>query len=260
VIKGADLAEFMQQFVTDINVGHKARSLSLFGFRTVLNLAMLTVESEQARLIRARILDIVIDVMSQRTGGQTKYINQRDPEYLGSAYQEENFRKKFTTAVDRYIAASGPWKYGRYTNLIYKAIFKENAEEYKTLLCLSQKDKVRDTLYADVLDTIASFEGGFAEALEQEHNRLERPLTLTEADALFKGFSEQALYQPFYHRARTIMASRDLHFRDVTHYNLEEYIRALPEGDFERFLGEKSKSLQDRIDESLDVYKRLRDR
>ena len=54
------------------------------------------------------------------------------------------------------------------------------------------------------------------------------------------------------------MASRDYGLRDIIHANLEEYIQALSVADFERFLGEKSKSLEDRIDENIDVFKRLK--
>ena len=50
-----------------------------------MNLAMLITESERARLLRQIILDIVIDTINQRTGGGTKYINQRDEDFLLSA-------------------------------------------------------------------------------------------------------------------------------------------------------------------------------
>ena len=260
VLKGAELAQFMQQFVDDLNVIHKARSLAIFGFRSVLNLSMLMVESEKAKEIRNRILDVVIDVIAEKTGGHTKYINQRDPNYLESDFQEENYRKTFTAALDKYIQNAGPWKYGKYTNLIYKAIFKENAEEYRQILALSQKDKVRDTFYAEVLDTIASFEAGFAQELEQKAISLGRSLKIEEADQLFKIFSNHAMFKPGITKARTTMASRDMHLRDVVHNRLEEYIKALPQADFERFLGEKSKTLEKHIEEALDVYKRLKDR
>jgi hypothetical protein len=221
---------------------------------------MLMVESEKAKEIRSRILDVVIDVISEKTGGHTKYINQRDPNYLESDFQEENYRKTFTAALDKYIQNAGPWKYGKYTNLIYKAIFKENAEEYREILALSQKDKVRDTFYAEVLDTIAAFEAGFAQELEQKAASIGRSLKIEEADQLFKIFSNHDMFKPGITKARTTMASRDLHFRDVVHNRLEEYIKALPQGDFERFLGEKSKTLEKHIEEAKDVYKRLKDR
>ena len=58
------------------------------------------------------------------------------------------------------------------------------------------------------------------------------------------------------------MASRDLCFRDALHEKLEAYIKAVPEADFERFLGEKSKSLEEQLSdpETLAVFKRLKDR
>jgi hypothetical protein len=37
---------------------------------------MLLTESEKAKVLRNMILDIVIDVINQKTGGATKYINQ----------------------------------------------------------------------------------------------------------------------------------------------------------------------------------------
>jgi hypothetical protein len=56
------------------------------------------------------------------------------------------------------------------------------------------------------------------------------------------------------------MASRDLAFRDALHLQLKEYIAPLQADEFERFLGEKSKELQERLEEAKDVMKRLKDR
>ena len=56
------------------------------------------------------------------------------------------------------------------------------------------------------------------------------------------------------------MASRDLGFRDALHKNLEEYVGAISAEDFERFLGEKSMSLDDRLDEFKEVFRRLKER
>ena len=83
---------------------------------------------------------------------------------------------------------------------------------------------------------------------------------MSEADALFANFAKQATLKPLITKAKTIMASRDLSFRDALHEKLKHYIQAVSEADYERFLGEKSKALEERIEESLDVYKRLRDR
>ncbi len=260
VLRGKSLRDFKELVeLNDINVAQKAQSLGIFTFRTVLNLAMLLTESERARAIRTKILDIVIDTIAAKAGGATKYINQRDEDYLPAAFQEENYRKQFTDALDKHIAAS-KWKYGKYTNLVYESIFLENAKEYRDILKLAAKDKVRDTLYAEVLDLVASFEAGLAYELAQAAEALGRPLSAAEADRLFQDFSEHPRNTPLINQARTKMASRDLCFRDALHHKLETYIQSVPESDFERFLGEKSKDLQDRIEENLDVFKRLKDR
>jgi len=61
-------------------------------------------------------------------------------------------------------------------------------------------------------------------------------------------------------KARNKMASRDLAFRDALHAQLKGYITPLNADDFERFLGEKSKELVERLEEAKDVMKRLKER
>ena len=59
------------------------------------------------------------------------------------------------------------------------------------------------------------------------------------------------------------MASRDYGLRNVIHKRLEKYIGVLSNDDYTRFLGDKSKSLVDRIIENpelLEVFKRLKDK
>ena len=82
LLQGKTLKGLKEALGSDMNVGPLVNSLGIFSFRAVLNLAMLLTESEKAKMIRARILDIVIDVLTQRAGGKTKYINQRDADYL----------------------------------------------------------------------------------------------------------------------------------------------------------------------------------
>ena len=120
VLKGKNLKDF-KNYVSDIDVGDisKTPSLGVFSFKTVLNLAMLVTESDKAKQIRSKILDIVLDVIAQKSGGHTKYINQRDEAYLPSAYNEYNYRKEFTNALNHYLD-SNQWKYSRYTNKIYR--------------------------------------------------------------------------------------------------------------------------------------------
>jgi len=56
------------------------------------------------------------------------------------------------------------------------------------------------------------------------------------------------------------MASRDLAFRDALHLQLKDYITPLQAEEFERFLGEKTKELSERLEEAKDVLKRLKER
>lgn len=56
-------------------------------------MAMLLVESENAKILRQIMLDIVIDFVNQRTGGSTKYISQRDQDFISAFLQEENYRR-----------------------------------------------------------------------------------------------------------------------------------------------------------------------
>lgn len=56
------------------------------------------------------------------------------------------------------------------------------------------------------------------------------------------------------------MATRDMAFRDALHEKLKEYVSVVSMDDIEKFLGEKSKVLEDRINENKEVFKRLKDR
>lgn len=262
ILRGSKLREFKTlSHGTDIDDGTKTSVLGVFSFRAILNLGMLLTDSERAKELRSRVLDIVIDVLAERAGGHTKFINQRDQDYLMAAFQEENYRKQFTDALDKYVDGN-KWMYGRFTNLIYQSIFHENAAEYKKILKLAEKDKIRETMYSEVLTLIASFESGIAHELERQSTSLGRPLTQKEAELLFASFEQHPLFRPLITDARTKMASRDLCFRDALHEKLEAYIKSVPEADFERFLGEKSKSLEEQLSdpETLDVFKRLKDR
>lgn len=262
LIRGNKLRKFKELvYGADIDDGTKTSVLGVFSFRAVLNIGMLLTESEPARLLRSRLLDIVLDVMAERAGGHTRFINQRDENYLVSALQEENYRRQFTDALDNYVEGNH-WKYVRFTNLIYQSIFHENATEYKKVLNLAAKANIRETLYAEVLNLIASYESGIAHELEQASTIQGRKLTQKEAENLFASFEKHPLFKPLILDVRTKMASRDLCFRDALHEKLEAYIQSVPEADFERFLGEKSRSLEEQLSdpETLAVLKRLKDR
>ncbi len=240
-------------------VNIKVPQLGVFDFRAFLNIAMLITESERARLLRQMILDIVIDTINQRTGGGTKYINQRDEDFLLAAFQEENYRKEFTDALKNYVDM-GNFKYPLYTDKIYVSIFREKANEYRKILRLHDKDKVRDTFYSEILDLVSAYEYGFAKVLEDAYSKKGKKLNSWEVDELFSAFEQQAHWKPLIEKARNKMASRDLAFRDALHAQLKGYITPLNADDFERFLGEKSKELVERLEEAKDVMKRLKER
>ncbi len=247
--------------VPETNFGNIAKTpqLGVFDFRAFLNLAMLVSESDRAKLLRQAILDIVIDTINQRTGGGTKYINQRDEDFLQSAFIEENYRKQFTDALKDCVEM-GNFKYAVYTDKIYVSIFRERAKEYLKILRLEAKDCVRSTLYAEVLDLIAAYECGFADLLQNEVKVKGRKLKPSEVDILFKTFETQSHWKPLIEKARNKMASRDLAFRDALHHQLQEYVTPLQRDEFERFIGEKSKELAERLEEAKDVMKRLKER
>ncbi|MBJ6746430.1 DNA-binding protein [Streptococcus sp. 121] len=260
VITGKRLADFKSKAqLTDINVGQNTRNLGISTFRVLLNFAMLLSTSDKAKQIRARIIDIVINVLTEKTGGYVNYINQRDSNYLTSALKENTARNKFTTAVGKFVEGN-QYKYAHLTNAIYKAIFRENASEYRKILKLKQKDNVRRTLYSEVLLLIASFENGIAQELEDYFNKKGTQLTFDEAKSIIQDLASHALFEPLLHDARTKMASRDLSFRDALHTQLAEYITPVTEEDFEKFLGEQSRSLEDQIEEHREIFQRLKDK
>lgn len=240
---------------------NKAPSLGIFTFKALLNIGMLLSNSERARQVRSLILDIVIDVLNQKVEGNTKYINQREEKYIEVALDEFDCRKKLTNAIDKFIVFNN-FKYGQLTDKIYKSIFNENAKEYKKILNLSKSDSVRSTLYSEVLRIISDYENAFAKRLEIEFNKKGEKLTLTEAHQIFNEFAKNAefLMENSINQARQLMASRDLVFRDALHEKLAHYIKEVSEEDFEKFLGEHSISLEKRLEENSDVFKRLRDR
>ena len=263
LLRGKRLSEFIDayntSFATDINVGHKIRSMSVFDFRAFLNLAMLLSESETARKLRQLMLDIVIDLINRKTGGGTKYINQRDKDYVFSSLQEDNYRRLFTDALKNYVEADR-FKYAHFTDLIYVSIFREKAKEYKKILDLKAKDNARETFYSEILDIIAAYESGLADALRKEYERIGRVLSRREAEELFRSFENMALWKPLIQRGRTKMASRDMALRDAFHYQLSEYIKPLDKDDYQKFLGAAGDELERLMAENREVLKRLKER
>ena len=258
LMRGKRLKNIRLAFAHVINVGSKTTQLGLFNFRSFLNLAMLLVESERARQLRSKMLDVVIDTINQRTGGNTKYINQRDTDYLTSAIKEPIYRKLFTDALNQHVDM-GNYKYAVYTDKVYNAIFKEKAKEYCNILKLQNNDNLRETMYSEVLDLIASFEAGLAHELKIKSEALKRKLLPTEANQVFEIFLTHPQHSPLVDKARIKMASRDLHFREALHHKLQEYIQSIPAEDFDRFIGERSMDFDKQLEQAKDIFKRLKE-
>lgn len=262
VLKGKRLKAFIDAANNsgkDINVPTKTTVLGVFDFRAFLNIAMLLSESEKARALRQLMLDIVIDLINRKTGGGTKYINQRDKDFVFSSLQEDNYRRQFTDALKNYVE-DDRYKYAHFTDLIYVSIFREKAKEYKKILDLKANEKVRDTFYSEILDIIAAYESGLADAIQKESERIGRPLSRHEAENLFREFENMALWKPLIQRGRVKMASRDMALRDAFHYQLSEYIQPLDKDEYQKFLGAAGDELERLMQENQAVLKRLKER
>ena len=240
--------------VTEANFPNKTPQLGVFNFRSFINVAMLLTKSDRAREVRNLVLDIVLDTINSRTGGNTKYINQRDEDFIFNLLQNEDYHRELTDALNKFVDL-GKIKFLIYNDKVYKSVFKENADEYRKILNLNKDDNERHTMYSEILDLIASYEAGFADELKQEYERLGRRLTQAETDAIYARFEQQRLWVPLVNKARAKMASRDLCFRDALHANLTDYISAVPTEDFDRFIGDKSMELSQRLENYITALK-----
>lgn len=257
--RGKQLKDFKLQFGHLINEASKITQLGLFNFRAFLNIGMLLTESERAKEVRSLILDIVITTINRRAGGGTKFINRRDANYLPAAIAEENYRKTLTSAIGQCVSGHYTYKYAQVTDLIYKAVFRENAKEYRDILSLNTNDNVRHTLYAEVLLVVSSFENGVGVAIREQYEKNgQQPLSMTDVETIVNGLAEHPMQKPYITDARTKMASRDLSFRDAYHGNIAEYLKAVTPEEYERFIGAQSVDFDKILDDNKDVLQRLK--
>ena len=257
VLTGKELKEFKLRFDTEIDFGIKTVRLGVFDFRSFLNIGMLLTTSEKAKRLRSLMLDIVISVINEKTGGGTKYINRRDRNYVTSAIQEENYHRKMTDAIREYVDGHERFKYSTVIDMIYKAVFCEKAKEYKKLLDLSEKDNLRRTLYAEVLVSISAFENQVAEMIKAKAKEL-GPISVEEVGQFIKELSAMPFVKPILEDARTKMASRDFALRDVYHDNIAEYLKAVSPKEYDKFIGCQSVDFDHLLDENKDVLDRLK--
>ncbi len=126
---------------------------------------------------------------------------------------------------------------------------------------LEKNDKTRETFYSEILDLISTYENAFANCLEEEYQKTGKKMTRDEAYRFFEVFENDMSkkLEPLVKNARVKMSSRDKALRNIHHTPLEEYIRHLDMTEYERFLGEKSKELSERLKENQDILKRLKE-
>ena len=117
VLTGSALKEFKETFDKEIDFPIKTVRLGIFDFRSFLNIGMLLTTSEKAKQVRSLMLDIVIAVINEKTGGGTKYINRRDSNYVISAVTEENYHQKLTDAIRDYVDGHNTYKYSTIMDL-----------------------------------------------------------------------------------------------------------------------------------------------
>ncbi len=257
--RGKLLKDLKLQFAPVINVGTKTTVIGLFNFRSFLNIGMLLSESEKAKQVRSLILDIVIATINEKSGGGTKYINRRDANYIPSAVAEINYRKSLTSAINQCVDGHNTMKYAQITDHIYKAVFKENAKEYRDILKLKDSDKPRETMYSEVLLMVAAFENGVGyEIRERFKANGGQLLSMQEVYDIIDRFAEHPFQQPHLNDTRTKMASRDLSFRDAYHGNIAEYLKAVTPEEYERFIGSEAIDFDSILEANQEVLKRLK--
>lgn len=257
VLQGDDLKEFKSAFGKEIDFPTKTTVLGVFDFRSFLNLGMLLTTSEKAKEVRSRILDIVIAVMNEKSGGSTKFINRRDQNYVTSALSEENYHRKLTDAIRDYCVNNNKFKYSQIMDTIYKVVFCEKASEYKKLLELSKKDSLLRTLYAEVLVAVASFENATAEKIKEQAVSSGK-LSVKDVNRIIYELSKNPLIKPVIEDARTKMASRDNALRDVYHGNLAAYVRSLMPEEYQKFIGNLSIDFDKLLEDNKDVLEHLK--
>ena len=193
-----------------------------------------------------RVVEGEVEVNESLLTGESVAIKKRkgDVLYSGSFISSG----KCTAIVDRV---------GEFS---YTAKLSAKAKEYKKILDLKASDKVRDTFYSEILDIIAAYESGLADAIKSEHEKRGHILTRKEAEALFHDFENMALWKPLIQRGRVKMASRDMALRDAFHYQLAEYIQPLDKDEYQKFLGATGDELEKLMAENQEVLKRLKER
>lgn len=259
LFEGESLKMSKSQFGGLMDEAAETTVLGLFDFRAVLNLGMLLTESEKARWVRSLVLDIVLDTINSRTGGGTKYINRRDVNDLRVAMTEEKRREKITSAIGACVSGHRTMKYALVSDLIYREVFRGKAKEYREILRSCSKNGDENTLFAEVLSVVSSFEDGVAEAIRRQHaNKGHRLLSIDEVRLLIEEIADSPMQKPCIADACSKMASCVLSSGKTCRGNTADFLRAGTPDEFGRFIGDRFAEFDAILEENQDVLKRLK--
>jgi len=263
ILEGAKLKYFLKTFSdhfgADINICTKTTVLGVFDFKAFLNIAMLLSESENARILRQLILDVVIDLINQKTGGGTKYVDQCDKDFIEAYLQQENYRREFTDALHDYVDM-GSIKYEIFTDKIYQIIFKEKSCTYRETLKLHKKKNTRDTLYFEVLDILGSYECALAVQIKEQSEAIGRKLNNWEVNDIFHAFELLPHWRTLIFRAKIKMENISLILREDFHKGFDENTKPLEREEYKRFIGGERVQIEKLMQDNKDVLKRLKER
>ena len=224
------------------DINNAVKVLKVFTFKACLNIAMLLVESEPAKFIRSRILDIAIDLAAEKEGDRVKYINRPIRYIFPASYNTFcTCSKEFKKAAQKYIELDYNtslsndmrfvWErynwFAVYYENIYQLVFGNNHDSYKQAMLLhtdyknydNEKQKraasfrhvksgyrLRNALYYEAYRAMNNIERGVAKKLKLAFTSKGRKLDVKELNAIVSNLDRDTKFIPLIQEARTKMA------------------------------------------------------
>lgn len=263
VLRGKKLKSFLdaaRNSGKDINVPTKTTVLGVFDFRAFLNMAMLLSESEKARALRQLMLDVVIDLINRKTGGGTKYINQRDKDFLFSSLQEDNYRRnliyqpkegisgkviprKKTRLNSEGIRVMTPMEWGRLQGFIgYGFLDADGSETFSFPEDTNDAQKYKqfgNSVSIPVIKTMADFMLNCFDILEQQQEEIVKALAYQNAYITKKAVMENLGINAVQASAILKKLIEQQEIRRISHGVSTRYVNANREDDLPPFSQEE---------------------
>ena len=259
----------------------------IFTFKSWLNMAMLLPESEPAKFVRSRILDIAIDLAAQEDG-KTKYINRKIQYVYLDVYREFIYcSQEFKNATQQYIkldrnelTADGIKRISQYDlfamsyDNIYQLVFGNLHSSYKQAIVLhtvykkrnleklrressfcrvTPGSKLRDAIYHEVYRVMNQIENGIAIKIELVSINKGRKLEIEELDDIVSHIEQDIKFLPLIQEARIKMAlikSLDANpelYKEVLNERFREHEQAIKKSDIDKFVEVKLKNLKEKL-------------